>query len=230
MKKFQSCSICACDEFGYSDVLWPKLIQQWQLDEKETEYINRQQGFYCESCRNCLRVMALAEIIVSSQGAEVSLAEFCVTASAKAMKLLDINGAGNLDTYLSLMPGYKHISYPEYDVQCLPFESGVFDMVIHSDTLEHVPDPTCALKECYRVLRPKGKCIFTIPIIVNRMSLSRKELNNSHHGNADTIDEGYLVRTEFGADFWKYVLRAGFSSLKLHSIEYPAALVIEAIK
>ena len=40
-----------------------------------------------------------------------------------------------------------------------------FDLVVHSDTLEHVPDPLRALQECRRVLRPGGALCFTVPTL-----------------------------------------------------------------
>jgi 2-polyprenyl-3-methyl-5-hydroxy-6-metoxy-1,4-benzoquinol methylase len=39
------------------------------------------------------------------------------------------------------MSNHQLVRYPEYDMTNLGFESGIFDLVIHSDTLEHVPNP-----------------------------------------------------------------------------------------
>jgi len=39
------------------------------------------------------------------------------------------------------------------------------DLIVHSDTLEHVDDPVAALTECRRIATPSGACCFTIPII-----------------------------------------------------------------
>ena len=52
--------------------------------------------------------------------------------------------------------------------------SGTYDLVVHSDTLEHVPDPVRALQECRRVLRPLGACCFTVPIVVGRLTRSHQ--------------------------------------------------------
>jgi SAM-dependent methyltransferase len=38
----------------------------------------------------------------------------------------------------------------------LPFKSNFCDIVFMSNILEHIPDPTLLLKECYRILRPGG--------------------------------------------------------------------------
>src|SRR5262249_39751255 len=114
--------------------------------------------------------------------------------------------------------------YPEVDMQRLPFDAGSFDLVIHSDTLEHVADPVTALGECRRVLAPGGACLFTIPIIVGRLTRSREGLAPSHPRNPELNAADYLVRTEFGADAWTYVLQAGFRSCEIVPFNFPSGL------
>ena len=112
----------------------------------------------------------------------------------------------------------------------LDLESEVFDLVVHSDSLEHVPFPERALSECRRVLRVGGLCIFTVPVIVGRMSRSRHGLSSSFHGGPLTRDQDQIVHTEFGADVWKYVLKAGFTSCEITALQYPSAITIIAKK
>jgi SAM-dependent methyltransferase len=45
----------------------------------------------------------------------------------------------------------------------LPFADGVFDRVIASEVLEHIPDDTAAMRELARVLRPGGTMAVTVP-------------------------------------------------------------------
>ena len=49
------------------------------------------------------------------------------------------------------------------DATRLPFPDGVFDRVIASEVLEHVPDDAAALAELARVLRPGGTLAATVP-------------------------------------------------------------------
>lgn len=49
------------------------------------------------------------------------------------------------------------------DLQKLSFESGAFDLVISSETMEHVRRPWEAFREVWRVLRNGGVYVFTIP-------------------------------------------------------------------
>jgi ubiquinone/menaquinone biosynthesis C-methylase UbiE len=128
------------------------------------------------------------------------------------------------------MKTYTFGAYPDVDMRDLPYPDGSFVLVVHSDTLEHVPNPISALLECHRVLQVGGAACFTIPIIVGRMSKSREGLPKSFHGNEAQSPDDFVVHTEFGADAWTYVLSAGFSRVELHTVEFPAAIALLARK
>jgi SAM-dependent methyltransferase len=49
------------------------------------------------------------------------------------------------------------------DAYRLPFGDGVFDAVIASEILEHIPDDGVAMAEAVRVLRPGGRLAVTVP-------------------------------------------------------------------
>ena len=224
----KSCPICGGSDFLENSVLWSELINAWQLSEDEIKYINRQQGFYCKQCHNNLRTMALAGAVLREFRFQGTLDEFCQ--SPIAVDVLEINTAGNLTPFLNKLISHKLIEYPQFDMLNLDIESKSIDLVIHSDTLEHIPNPERALSECHRVLRDDGKCIFTVPVIVNRMTRSRTGLSPSYHGQSGVPAQDQIVCTEFGADIWQTVLKAGFLSCEIFSLEYPAALVMIARK
>lgn len=220
------CPVCGATEFAYHAVLWPELINAWQLSGREVAYVSRQQGFHCKQCFNNLRAMALAAAILREYRFHGTLNQFCVVRDELAV--LEINRAGNLTSSLEKLPAHKLIEYPQFDMSDLKIESESTDLVVHSDTLEHIPNPERALSECRRVLRDNGRCIFTVPIIVDRMSRCRSGLSPSYHGQSGINADDQLVCTEFGADMWKFVVGAGFSSCEIFSYEYPAALVLIA--
>jgi SAM-dependent methyltransferase len=88
-------------------------------------------------------------------------------------RLLDA-GAGKLSYRHLVKPyctEYKSMDFKkthpeldyESDIQDMPLENESFDTVFSAEVLEHVPDPEKALREIYRVLKPGGKLVMSIP-------------------------------------------------------------------
>ena len=50
------------------------------------------------------------------------------------------------------------------DITRLTFADESIDIIVSSDVLEHVPDLDAAFAETYRVLRPGGSHVFTVPV------------------------------------------------------------------
>lgn len=223
------CPVCGGSEFSHHVVLWPELIEAWQLSVSEVDYVNRQQGTHCTACGNNLRAMALAAAVMDAYDHEnFTLAEFCDVGNP--LQVLEINRAANLTSVFQRLPGHRLVEYPQFDMEALNIEQASFDLVVHSDTLEHVRNPVRGLRECRRVLKPGGICVFTVPVIVDRFSRRRDGLPASYHGGPDVSCSDQIVYTEFGADFWKPVLEAGFLQCAIHAFEYPTALAIIAKK
>jgi SAM-dependent methyltransferase len=222
-----SCPCCGGTEYGQDPVLWRGLVEEWGLSPFEAAYIDRQQGHKCVSCGSNLRSRALASAILAWLGFVGTLDELVGT--LRNLRVLEVNQAGDLTQFLGRVDGHVLVTFPEVDMQALPFADRSFDLVVHSDTLEHVPDPVAGLAECRRVLAVPGATCFTVPIVVDRMTRTRAGLPPSYHSGSETPDH-VLVRTEFGADVWRDVLAAGFGECRIHSIEYPAGLSITAVK
>ncbi len=222
------CKVCGGNTFTHHDVLWSDLIAQWGLSCSEAQYINLQQGTCCTTCGSNVRSIALADAILRHARATSTLHDWVKGEAAGACHVLEINEAGSLTSVLDKLPGHRLVRYPEYDMMALPFENGSFDLVIHSDTLEHVPDPVQGLCECRRLLRRGGACIFTVPVIVGRLTRSRKGLPVSVHGSEGCTDTSLVVHTEFGADVWCRVLDSGFDDCRVVPYRYPAGIALVA--
>lgn len=52
---------------------------------------------------------------------------------------------------------------PMADLTKLPFKNEVFDLVICSEVLEHIPDNVAAIKELIRVLKPGSNLVVSVP-------------------------------------------------------------------
>lgn len=223
-----TCSVCGGTSFHFDPVLWDELVAAWQLSDEERQYIDRQQGECCTQCGANLRSIALAKAIRRALGMTGWLQQEVKRRRYRRIRILELNEAGMVTSLLACMPGRVFGHYPEVDMQAMPYPSDTFDLVVHSDTLEHVPDPVQALRECHRVLKPGGACCFTIPIIVGRLSRRRDGMPASYHGEPETQSEDWKVQTEYGADAWCQVLEAGFESVMITGVAFPAAMAIVA--
>jgi SAM-dependent methyltransferase len=224
------CGVCGGLAFSFNSVLWPELINDWQLSQHEIDYIDHQQGQTCDACGSNLRSSVLATAITRALGQSGFLANLSGPQSLDALRTLEINEAGTLTKYLRKIGRHVYCDYPSVDIHNLPYGNDTFDLVVHSDTLEHVQNPVHALAECRRVIRPGGALCFTVPVVVGRMSRSREGMKKSYHGNPECPREDYQVHTEFGADTWTYLFEAGFSEISIHSVDYPTALAFSARK
>lgn len=222
------CSLCGGSSFRERKVLWPELVTEWQLAEHERDYIDRQQGCACDACGANLRIIALGNAIRSVVQTPLPLSHAISRGELTELRILDCNGAESISAMLSALPLYQRIDYPEYDLRHLPFADSSFDIILHSDTLEHVQHPVLALEECRRLLSITGRLCFTIPIIIERLSRDRAGLPPSYHGDASLGRADYVVHTEFGADAWALVHRAGFTNVLLNQVEFPSGIAITA--
>jgi SAM-dependent methyltransferase len=157
----------------------------------------------------------------------------------------EINAAGNLHPYLERLRGLKYSEYgstepriASEDLMSLSYADGVFDLVINSDVLEHVPDIERALAEVHRVLKPEGVFVFSVPVVWNQaMSRRRAEIRDgqlihclppSHHGAESAGKDDFLVFHELGRDFVGVCERIGFAVELVKDRRNPAVVTFVA--
>lgn len=192
------------------------LKETWNLTDSLRNAFNLREGLICSNCGVNARAQALARAIIESDeygfGAS-SLKDWVKFANSNKIKLLELNSCHELHKTLL---GLKGLTYSEYgteteqDIENLTYDSGLFDIVLHSETLEHVSSPNKAMDECRRVIKDSGIVLFTTPVIWNRSTVKRAEIVNkqivkllpeSYHGRRA---DDYLVFFEFGYNIDKY--------------------------
>lgn len=105
------------------------------------------------------------------------------------------------------------------DALNLSFNESSFDMIVSNDVYEHVPDIEKALRESHRVLKKRGKLLFTIPFYpsknetTQRAAIKNGEISHilpaQYHGNP-LSSAGSLVFYNFGWDILAQCKIAGF--------------------
>ena len=54
------------------------------------------------------------------------------------------------------------------DIVDLPFANGSFDVIICIHVLEHIPNDAKAISELYRILRPGGWALISVPLLLDQ--------------------------------------------------------------
>jgi len=105
------------------------------------------------------------------------------------------------------------------DVQRLTYADASFDLVTHTEVLEHVPDDARALSELHRVLKPGGLMLFTVPLHDGEATLDRACLRGGtvehllppvYHDDP-LRGAGILAFRDYGRDIVSRVRAAGFA-------------------
>jgi SAM-dependent methyltransferase len=215
------CTACgAADGFEDHVAVGRALARQWRLSRDQRAAMNIQQGNACRACGNNLRGRALADALVRRLGGGPPLLGIWDRVPATAV--LEINPAARLTPMLT--GAHRHVltAFPDVDMHELPFGDGEFDLVVHSDTLEHVADPVRATRECLRVAG-SGWVIFTTPVIGDRLTRDRSGLPASYHGG----DSGpSRVWWEFGYDIVGLLMESGATQVEFSAHVHPYAYAI----
>jgi len=104
-------------------------------------------------------------------------------------------------------------------LEALTFADGSFDVVLTEDVLEHVRYPERAFCEIYRVLKPGGAHIFTVPLELDKPTVERVRFHGDtvehllppeYHG--DALRGQILAYRNFGIDLLNRLAHLGFQT------------------
>jgi SAM-dependent methyltransferase len=109
------------------------------------------------------------------------------------------------------------------NLERLTFADGSFDIVVTSDVMEHVRLEDRAHREIYRILRPGGFYVFTVPHLRDRETIVRVQITDpedpskdrhllepEYHGDANDSEGSVLAYRNFGIDLDRNLEALGF--------------------
>jgi SAM-dependent methyltransferase len=114
---------------------------------------------------------------------------------------------------------FRGVRIVHQDMTCTSYTDDSFDLLIHSDVLEHIGDFRSSLKDNHRILKPGGLLIFSAPIYNHKQHIEKAKINAHglveaigdaiYHGNPLTA-AGSLVFNLFGYGILDDLAEAGF--------------------
>ena len=146
-----------------------------------------------------------------------------------------------------LQKNTSHLTYSEYfddiscgaykgsvqcqDVQSLTYSDCSFDVCTCTEVFEHVPDDLKGFREIYRVLRPGGIFLFTVPLSNNENTLDRAYIKDGklvyleeaqYHDDRIRGQGTILCYRNYGIDILNRLDQAGFRNNKILLEKTPA--------
>src|SRR5262245_39365313 len=204
------CVNCGGRTFEGRAVINDELASAWELSTQERANFDEREGQACTTCEMSKRVRMLLWSIRR------------LLPASSDLRVLHFNQINHLSKALRGLGAVTETCFQEgvkrgatanglvnEDICALTLPDKLFDLAIHSETLEHLFDFDRALSEVRRVLKPGGIQIYTVPLIHNGFTRQRMQqtvdggalqpLPPSYHGN-----EGeFPVVWEFGGDFFE---------------------------
>jgi SAM-dependent methyltransferase len=113
---------------------------------------------------------------------------------------------------LATPPGGPHYQLvPQAFREPLPFADATFDAVVMLATLEHITDKAPLARECYRLLRPAGRVILTVPspwvdlavMLLCRLRLADGMSLDEHHGFDPRATGPLFAQHGFTLECWR---------------------------
>ena len=217
------CQPCQCEvdfetDFEYSyDRIDDKLAPNWR------------ERVICPFChlnnRTRASVQILEEILEAKRNSSICIAEqvtpLYALLKARFPQLVGSEYLGSKVSFGST--GERGVR--NESITKLTFDDDSFDVVLNFDVLEHIPNPKIGLGEIFRVLKPGGRLLLSVPFMPHlehtqvRATISpdgdtTHHLPPQYHGDP-VSEDGCLCFQDFGWDLLVELKRLGFSRVEV---------------
>jgi hypothetical protein len=104
------------------------------------------------------------------------------------------------------------------DICALPFEDNSYDLILCNHVLEHIPNDLKAMKELYRVLKPRGTAILQVPLEEDRENTFEDDSITDQQERTRIFGQYDHVRV-YGHDYYNRLQKAGFKATPVNYIK-----------
>ena len=214
----------------------PALTRDFRTTTVRDGYRKRE-SMWCAACGASTRERGLWSVLLEHYAEKATSArDLVLETHFAALRVAEVNRLNAGHEYLGTLPNLTYAEYPDEDIQDLSYADGSFDLLITSDTLEHVPDYRVGLKETRRVLRAGGRHILTVPLRPDlAASQDRSGMDPIYHGVPPgplallrRPTEDMVARHDFALDFIDDVAHAGFA-VEVHGTDVESVICATAI-
>lgn len=186
----------------------------------------------CVRCRASVTSMAIASVLKE------------LAAKWEDKKIYELSSRGPFFSFLHNRA--SHLTYSEYfddippgaykgavqcqDVQELTYGDESFDLCTCTEVFEHVPNDLKGFREIYRVLKPGGLFLFTVPLSDRRKTVERVRLNEGkliyleepeYHDDHILGAGRVLCYRNYGLDIVDRLSHAGFKDAEIIMVKAP---------
>jgi SAM-dependent methyltransferase len=218
-------------------VISRRLVELWGISPRLARAFARKESWSCSHCGANLRAKRIAQVLLALYPIGSAPARFLALwveqPETRKLRVAEINVIDGLHSYLRALPLFSGSDYKgeegsasadasqrSEDLTRLTYPDNSFDLIVTSETLEHVPDLQAALREIRRVLVPGGQHVFTVPVLpATQQTFARSMVlpDGTIEDRAPRIchpggDWGYPVFTEFGTDLPAVLSKTGFET------------------
>ena len=149
----------------------------------------------CLRCRGSIAAMAMTIVLNRLRPDIASLSVYELSSRGAFFEFLkrNIKSMSFSEYFDDVKPGSFLDGVQCQDVQNLTYASESFDVCTSTEIFEHVPDDMMGFAEIYRVLKPSGIFLLTVPLNENEQTIERVKMKP----NGELI---YLLKPEYHDD------------------------------